>query len=245
MSAKKRAVFFDCWDTLISFKSKTPSWNIACLEKHSINKTEIDWAQVALFTEQFFRRYFRSSNGYEIKDSQLLTLLCHNFHIKLDCSVDDCVHEVLLSLDPQPVEGIERFLSLLNEDEIYHAVLSNTIYDSDDTFKLVNKLLPENGLSFFLGSAEVGVKKPNPLFFNTGLKMSGFRPSESVYIGDSFLADVQGANLSLFSNVIWLNFSKKDVTQFSDLPTYLGLRYVEVSSYDEVINLYKEGKLWN
>ena len=42
-------------------------------------------------------------------------------------------------------------------------------------------------------SESVGVKKPNPIIFQYALKNSNSKPKESLMIGDSFEADIQGA----------------------------------------------------
>ena len=40
----------------------------------------------------------------------------------------------------------------------------------------------------------VGVKKPNPKIFNFALNLAKANPSESIMIGDSLEADIEGAH---------------------------------------------------
>lgn len=239
-----KAVFFDCWDTLISFKMKTATWNTDCLKRHSLNSKQVDWKAVNAFADDFLNTYICSGSLYEIQAEQFLNLLVINFKLELDCSISECVHEILSSLSPTVVPLVDAFLNLLNRDGIYHAVLSNTIYDSDDTFKLINKLLPDNGLQFFLGSAEIGVKKPNKLFFEAGLNKSGIKKENAIYIGDSFYADINGAFSAGFNNVIWLNPTRKDAASFAKFIDYNKISFIDVSSFKDVIKLYEGGRLW-
>ena len=241
-----RAVFFDCWDTIIQFATQHENWNTIPLERHALNHDEIDWNGVNAFVKRFFDEYYSTNEKYEINDFQIYRLLIRLYGIQLDCSVEDCSSEILDNLSPSPMPRISEFLSLLDRDGIYYAVLSNTCYDEEISFRLVKKQLPNSNFKLFAASDVVGVKKPNPLFFEVGLKMSGKLPENSVYIGDNIFADVYGSNRAHFNNSVWLNTKGKDIdTVFADKNIdFRKLNFDECRSYGEVIDLYKEGKLW-
>ncbi len=48
-------------------------------------------------------------------------------------------------------------------------------------------------LDFVVASANVGVSKPSPEIFRFALERAGLKPSEAVYVGDSYVADILGA----------------------------------------------------
>ena len=48
-------------------------------------------------------------------------------------------------------------------------------------------------LDFVIDSTVVGVAKPDPRVFHLGLDAAGTAPEETVYVGDSYAADVRGA----------------------------------------------------
>jgi FMN phosphatase YigB (HAD superfamily) len=48
-------------------------------------------------------------------------------------------------------------------------------------------------LDFVIDSSVVGVAKPDPRIFGLGLLAAGARAGETVYVGDSYFADVVGA----------------------------------------------------
>ena len=244
MANNLKAVFFDCWDTLIRFETKTSSWNTQCLEKHSKNHQQVDWEKVHAFANDFLMKYLHDESIYEIQAVQFLTMLTNLFKIELDCPVSVCVHEILSLLSPSPLANVEDFLDLLNRDGIFHAVLSNTIYDAKESFDLLNHLLPKNGLSFFLGSSEIGVRKPSSLFFEAGLSKAGFEKHNSIYIGDSLVEDVFGSRKAGFHKSIWLNWKKADYIDSNRRSLSEMKSVVVVSSYHEIINLYKEARLW-
>jgi FMN phosphatase YigB (HAD superfamily) len=244
MDNQDRAVFFDCWDTVISFHEKTRSWNTETLKAHSRNRDDIDWAAVEKFSLDFIHGYYSSYSFYEITARQFLTLIVMQFSLDLDCPIDTCVHEILTHLDPVAIPGLVPFIRHLEEQHIYYAILSNTIYTDEDTLSLIWRLVPEAHFAFFLGSARIGVKKPNPAFFHAGLSLAKKKPENSVYIGDSFYADAVGSYEAGFHKTIWLNWRKKVI---DDYPKNVFTRtpvYTECDSYEAVDKLLETGELW-
>lgn len=69
-------------------------------------------------------------------------------------------------------------------------------------------------------SEEVGVKKPNPLIFEHALKKSGAEVNESIMIGDSYEADILGAE-NIGMRTIFFNYHGEKIPK----------------KYDEVSNL--------
>ena len=57
-------------------------------------------------------------------------------------------------------------------------------------------------------SEEVGVKKPNPLVFTTALLKAGATAQSSVMIGDTFDADILGAE-GVGMDTIFFNYRKE------------------------------------
>ncbi len=81
-------------------------------------------------------------------------------------------------------------------------IISNASDDAD-----VQTLVDKGGLrsymDFVLSSAACGIRKPNPLIFQTGLAAWGFAPGEVAMVGDTLGADILGArNAGLYS--IWI-----------------------------------------
>ncbi len=243
--AKQRGVLFDCWDTVISFREKIPTWNTEPLKKHCRNRKQVDFSAIEAFADSFLGKYLAHSGLYEITAEQFLNLLIERFHLELDCSVPECVHEILFFLLPEPMPGIESFLSALDADHISYAILSNTIYGEKETFDIVKTLLPKANFRFLIGSSTFGIKKPYELFFETGMNRLKTRPEDTIYIGDSFFADVWGANRARMNNVVWLNSRRKDKERFrSEIDAFDSLCYLECRDYADVLNHYHKGDLF-
>lgn len=230
---KIKGVFFDCWDTILEFHMSDEKWNIRSLMEHAVNKTEIDWEKVHLFTESFFRDYYSSRLNHELRIQEILNLVVLQYDIHLDCDLDVCAHDILNHLSPEPVQGLDGFLSYLEMKNVPYFCLSNTVYPQDDTRKLIEKYFLGHHFSFVLASYEVGVKKPNPLFFHVGAKKAGLDVKDCIYIGDKIYQDCYGSYKSGFGSSIYLNWKQDKEKQISSLSSLCleSFPYVEVDSY--------------
>ncbi len=238
MNTKIKGVFFDCWDTLISFHLKNNAWNWQTLKDHAINREEINWDDVNAFCDDFYHKYYTAHLDFEVKVEQVLNLFCLYFGIQLDCPLSTCVHEILTHLDPKPVKGIDEFLTYLDEEKIPYACLSNTIYTEEDTRALIEKLVPGNHhFQFVLASGDVAVKKPNPVFFQTGVKMAKLDIKDCIYIGDKLLQDAYGSYTAGFGASIfldWKNEVEKQSKYMTSIDKDINFPHVRVESYQEL-----------
>lgn len=231
-------VFFDCWETVLKFEEKVNDWNVRPLFHHAVNRKEIDWDAVQEFSERFFHDYYLSFSLYEITVNEYLNLLVWTFHIVIDAPLSVIADEIFDYLNPSPVEGLPELIKSLDEREIPYAILSNTIYTQDASMKLIDRLIPGHHFRFFLASSDIGVKKPNPLFFQTGVIHDKKDIHESVYIGDSFYQDVVGSYRAGFKKSIWLNRRKKDRHLYRDrVPNIDAIPCEDVSSYEPVLSI--------
>jgi len=244
MSLFPKAVFFDCWSTVLTFEEKRKDWNTAPLKRHVRESSSVDWASIDEFVDGFFKRYYQSHLDYEISARSFLTLLLRRYHLTLDCSLEMAENEILDGLNPQPVKGIEAFLKTLEKKGIPYYILSNTIYPEEDSFRRVKEKLPDSRFEAFFGSSAIGVKKPNPDFFQTALSYFEQPIGESVYIGDAYYQDVYGSFCSGFALSVWLNWKgKKKDESFVPKNEREAVRYREVRSYDELTEALEKGLL--
>jgi FMN phosphatase YigB (HAD superfamily) len=169
-------------------------------------------------------------------------LLTRLFHIDLDCSLPECAREILSGLDPKPLPGADAFLTYLDRSSCFYAILSNTLYGEEESLDLVRSLYPHHSFGYYFGSADVGVKKPNPLFFQAGVALSGKDIHHCVYIGDSFFQDINGASQAGFGKAFWLNWKKLSLTNPQDQLLQKCVQHQEVASYDELLACFQKGE---
>lgn len=105
------------------------------------------------------------------------------------------------------IDGAHELLLYLKKK--YKLYLITNGFRNVQSNKLKNSGIDNLFLSIY-DSESIGVKKPNPLIFNHALDDSGCIARESVMIGDSFEADIQGS-LSVGMNAIhYVNFGEKE-----------------------------------
>jgi len=87
-------------------------------------------------------------------------------------------------------EDVHETLRALRESGYFLGIMSNR-------FEPYTDYLQERGLDVLFDlvvyAGEAGIRKPNPEVFHFMLNKAGFAPSESVYVGDNYFADVVGS----------------------------------------------------
>ena len=81
MGKQERGVFFDCWNTLITFEAEDPMWIIMPLKKHAIHSTQYHWDEIFEFADNFLKTYYRSHSLYEISDQAFLRTVMMNYEV--------------------------------------------------------------------------------------------------------------------------------------------------------------------
>ena len=104
------------------------------------------------------------------------------------------------------------------------ALISNTMSDQP------REMLEETGLDglfeLIICSRDLGIRKPNPAIFEYVMDRVGVLPGETVHVGDSVEADMEGASASEITP-IWIKtpdqgfWSGHAISRFSDLPGFL------------------------
>ncbi|GHC49205.1 YjjG family noncanonical pyrimidine nucleotidase [Ulvibacter litoralis] len=106
----------------------------------------------------------------------------------IDAMAESYIDE--LPVDNHLLEGSMDILNYLAEKYRLHIITNG--FQQVQLLKLKN-----SGISDFFetvtSSEEVGAKKPNPLVFETALQKGKTKASQSIMIGDSFEADILGA----------------------------------------------------
>jgi putative hydrolase of the HAD superfamily len=91
----------------------------------------------------------------------------------------DCIHA-----------NVPIVLGQLREAGYTLAIVSNRTHPYDE---LVESLGLATFFRFWLAAGEVGVYKPDPTVLIHAMNLAGVQPHETIYVGDNYYADVQGA----------------------------------------------------
>ena len=123
--------------------------------------------------------------------------------------IDDMAEAYIdeLPLDNHLFDGTLHILDYLTEKYQLHIITNG--------FEEVQyKKLKNSGIFHYFStvttSEEVGLKKPNPLVFEKAMEKANANPYLSVMIGDSFEADILGAD-NLGMNTIFYNYRNESI----------------------------------
>jgi len=94
------------------------------------------------------------------------------------------------------VDGMEEILPYLFQKKYTLAIATNAnLSNAKDVVKALKRVNIHTYFTYIFTSRDVGYKKPDPLFFDSILKMVCIEPSECVMIGDNYEKDIVGAHV--------------------------------------------------
>ncbi len=129
---------------------------------------------------------------------------------------------------PQDIifEDVQTTLRTLHEGEYFLGIMSNR-------FEPYKDYLNEIGLGelfdLVVYAGEAGIRKPNPEVFHFMLDKGGVLPSESIYVGDNYFADVVGARRAGMLPVL---YDRQGLFESPDCPV--------IRSHVELLNFLEE-----
>ena len=204
-------VFFDLDHTLWDFER-----NSALTFELLFNKYKLD-IDINSFLKVYVPinlEYWRLYRNESISKEYLRFNRLNDAFKKLNIDVSS---DLINKLSYDYIENLPKFNHLIDgaNELLLYLKKKYKLYLITNGFRNVqsNKLKNSGIDNFFISiydSESIGVKKPNPLIFNHALDDSGCIARESVMIGDSFEADIQGS-LSVGMNAIhYVNFGEKE-----------------------------------
>lgn len=176
-----RAVFFDVANTLLQKRDLLTRMNDA-LKDHGVHVT-MEYlslrhklvSESMVFPDKTSREFYHHFNA-----ELLLALGAIPTAERTNALFDACTY--------LPWSAFED-CSALRDLNLPKGVLSN--WDASLRDKLQEHL--DVNFEWVLGSADVGVQKPNPEFFQAMIHQSGFKPEEILFVGDSMRLDIAPA----------------------------------------------------
>lgn len=204
-------VFFDLDHTLWDFDKNSM---LAFERVFTSHKIELD---VSVFVEVYepinfaYWKLFREEkvSKQELRRGRLIDAF-NKFNITFPLETIDFLAESYINelpVDNHLFDGATEILAYLFEKYSLHIITNG--FQEVQQLKLVNSGI----LGYFktiTSSEEVGLKKPNPVIFKTALEKAKVITEQSIMIGDSFEADILGAE-SIGMKTLFYNYRKETV----------------------------------
>lgn len=198
-------IVFDAGKTLIDYLPKADNKGMSYLSTIDAikmlmqyivsNPHHYDAETITVRSNQLFEKYRDCRKAlFEINNQVILKTLFDLLEIEFSISLAE-VEKIIWnhSADIIPVDGAVALLDELNRMDIRTAVISNLDFSGYLLKERLNQLLPNNRFEFVIASSDYGVRKPQPLLFEVGIRKSGLHPQDIWYVGDKYNVDVVGS----------------------------------------------------
>jgi len=204
-------VFFDLDHTLWDFDRNSKLAFYRVFLKHNIDMDVADFIRVYEPINFDYWKLFREERvtKEELRRGRL-TDAFKTFKIEFPLDLIDALAEAYieeLPIDNHLFDDAEEVLDYLSKKYLLH-IITNGFHE------VQNLKLKNSGISKYFRtvttSEEVGLKKPNPVIFKTALEKAVAQPKKSIMIGDTFEADILGAE-SVGMETIFYNYRNDKV----------------------------------
>jgi putative hydrolase of the HAD superfamily len=187
-------IFFDLDHTLWDFDKNSMLAFQRVFLKHAIPLDVPDFVRAYEPINFDYWKLFRDElvTKEELRRGRLIDAF-RRFDLDLPLQTIDLLAESYideLPLDNHLFEGALEILEYLFEKYSLHIITNG--FQQVQYLKLKNSGI-ESYFKTITTSEEVGLKKPNPVIFETALTKASVKPKNSIMIGDSFEADILGA----------------------------------------------------
>jgi len=195
-----RAVFFDLYNTLVSYDPPREEIQAAVLKDFGIEVSPEALRRPIMTADDFiYQEHARSPLSKRSKEETMALYAQYHGIVLREAGLEasqELIAGILkkwMHFDLKMVlfDDVVPTLTQLKGRGLILGLISNVDRD-------ITPLYQELGLSAWLQvvvtSQEVGFNKPRPEIFQEALKQAGVKPSEAIYVGDQHQIDVVGAN---------------------------------------------------
>jgi putative hydrolase of the HAD superfamily len=199
-----KAILFDAGDTLIKMKPSAFEIFKCIIEEFGIAIDEESLRQGYDTAEEYYKDFF-FTNVERVGAVSKLSLnerkevwIRYNSLVLEALGIEENKLEIARSINDR-FDGEVHFVKFPETEDVLKkldaytlGVISNwnLALSIDEVFKTLDL---SKYFSFLIASCEVGYDKPHPEIFRIGLRKASVNPDETLYVGDSYEADVVGA----------------------------------------------------
>ncbi|MFK7834473.1 MAG: YjjG family noncanonical pyrimidine nucleotidase [Winogradskyella sp.] len=222
MSQQIKHVFFDLDHTLWDFDKNS---GLTFEKIFNTNKIEVSLTDFLPIYEPINLKYWKLYRNEKVTKSELrYGRLKEAFDTVGLAITDDMIHQLSedyinnLSTFNHLFEGTFEILEYLKTKYQLH-IITNGFQEAQDKKLSNSKIKPY--FKTVTNSEMVGVKKPNPKIFNFALDLANAKVEESLMIGDSLEADIEGAH---HIGMDTIHFDYKDVQRHHNFKRIVHLK---------------------
>jgi len=207
----KKVILFDLYDTIL--KDVFFSFNEGIQYLHDRFFTEVcSWEEMIGYSNTFLPLYEKRKTDHSeiclIKDE--IPLYFEKFGVLMPEDHAELEYAIMNKMQQETIlEEVRFVLEELKKQEIPMYILSNSIFTGRSAECLLNEFGILHYFKEVFSSADYGVRKPSPRFFQMAIdrilsENSGIRETDILYVGNDYITDVMGA-VSAGLETVWYN----------------------------------------
>ncbi len=212
-NSKITDIFFDLDHTLWDFDRNSGLAFERVFQKHKIEVPLNDFLkEYEPINLVYWKKYREEMVTKEELRRGRLTETFDFFKIKYSLKIIDSLANSYieeLPVDNHLFEGTVEILEYLSAKYRLHIITNG--FEEVQHLKLQNSGIKKY-FKTITTSEEVGLKKPNPVIFETALLKASVKPQHAIMIGDSFEADIEGAK-KIGMHTLFFNYRNEVVAQ--------------------------------
>ena len=232
---KPKMIIFDAGRTLLDYVNIDTMKGVNALMPYIISNPQgLTAEKINEKTNEIFS-YFEKCRKFlfEVPEQTILALVYDLLELKF--SIDLCeIEEIIWNADAEKVlsPNVSVFLEKLEEMGIRTAVISNLDFSGKLLKAKLDELLPDNRFEFVIASSDYGIRKPNPLIFEAGIRKSELDPQDIWYVGDKLSVDIEGSKRVGMVPVLY----KSQKNKYPELPKDL----ISLTDFNELITIIEK-----
>lgn len=236
---KKRAIFFDAGETLIYRNPSLLEITRRFLKKAGINIDKKILRNVLNYCAIRMKPVVRSGKVSDSRKWQIyIAMVLNKLKIKNKKIMFDLKELLKKGTSFRAFPGTKKTLKYLKNFGFKLGVISNAPSE-------LNEILKRAGIHDFFDSIiiseDVGYEKPNIMIFKKALNTLKIKPKETIYVGDNYITDINGA-IKTGITPVWIRRKSKN-NEFS-YSCKKNKNVFTIKKISEIIDLIKkEG--WN
>ena len=230
----KKVILFDLYDTVlkdVSFSvQQCFEWLYETYFKEVCTR-EVFEAHREIYTPMYAKRAEDNSEVHFMRDE--VVKIFEHFKVRLPENLDVLEYNLLNQMQQETLlEDVKETLVTLQEHGIGMYILSNSIFSGKATDRLLEKFDILKYFSKVFVSADYGIRKPHPGFFQMAVdeiqkKYPDVRKEDILFVGNDYQSDVKGA-VGAGLDVAWYNVAEQ--------PAGKGIATHMISNFNKLIN---------
>jgi putative hydrolase of the HAD superfamily len=189
------ALLFDLWGTLIESERFDPERGHAAALALCDNPRSVTLPEIMELGRRVVsamdEREDRSS--IEFTQGELLRIVADSFGLRYRHPLEEVEWEFWkAALELRLIEGVEDLLTVLRGMDLPLGVVSNSSFLASTLERELKRLGVLRHFEFVVSSADYGVRKPDPIIFETALRRLGRGPETVWFAGDNVTYDIVG-----------------------------------------------------